>query len=60
MGKLFVIMGKSATGKDTLYKKIKERHPELKEIVTYTTRPIRKGETFGKEYFLSPKKRCMR
>lgn len=55
MGKLFVIMGKSATGKDTLYKKIKERHPELKEIVTYTTRPIRKGETYGKEYFFVSK-----
>ncbi len=55
MGKLFVIMGKSATGKDTLYKRIKERHPELKEIVTYTTRPIRKGETYGKEYFFVSK-----
>lgn len=55
MGKLFVIMGKSATGKDTLYKKIKERHPELIEIVTYTTRPIRKGETYGEEYFFVSK-----
>lgn len=51
MGKLFVIMGKSATGKDSLYKKIIERHPELQEIVTYTTRPIREGETHGKEYY---------
>ena len=51
MGKLFVIMGKSATGKDSLYKKIIGRHPELQEIVTYTTRPIREGETHGKEYY---------
>ncbi len=51
MGKLFVIMGKSATGKDSLYQAILERHPELREIVTYTTRPIRAGETYGKEYF---------
>lgn len=51
MGKLFVIMGKSASGKDSIYKKIVERHPELKEVVTYTTRPIRAGETYGKEYF---------
>ncbi len=50
MGKLFVIMGKSATGKDSLYQEIVTRHPELKEIVSYTTRPIRAGETYGKEY----------
>ncbi len=51
MGRLFVIMGKSATGKDSLYQEIVKRHPELHEIVTYTTRPIRAGETYGKEYF---------
>ncbi|MDY3775452.1 MAG: guanylate kinase [Eubacterium sp.] len=51
MGKLFVIMGKSATGKDSLYQKIVEDFPDLKEVVTYTTRPIRAGETYGKEYF---------
>lgn len=55
MGKLFVIMGKSATGKDSLYKKILENHPELKEIVSYTTRPIRAGETYGKEYYFVTK-----
>lgn len=51
MGRLFVIMGKSATGKDSLYNKIVEKHPELHRIITYTTRPIREGETFGKEYY---------
>lgn len=51
MGKLFVIMGKSATGKDSLYQRIVEDFPGLKEVVTYTTRPIRAGETYGKEYF---------
>lgn len=55
MGKLFVIMGKSATGKDSLYQAIVERHPELQQIVTYTTRPIRAGETYGKEYFFVSK-----
>lgn len=55
MGKLFVIMGKSATGKDSLYRRIVERHPELKEVVTYTTRPIRAGETYGKEYYFVSK-----
>lgn len=51
MGRLFVIMGKSATGKDSLYNEIVERHPELHRIITYTTRPIRERETFGKEYY---------
>lgn len=55
MGKLFVIMGKSATGKDSLYQELVKRNPELHEIVSYTTRPIRAGETYGKEYFFVSK-----
>ena len=51
MGKLFYLMGKSASGKDTIYKKVKEEMPELKPIVIYTTRPIREGETEGVEYY---------
>lgn len=43
-------MGKSASGKDTIYKKIKEKFPQLKTIVIYTTRPIRSNETEGVEY----------
>lgn len=50
MGKIFYLMGKSASGKDTIYKKIKEQLPELKTIVIYTTRPIREGEREGVEY----------
>ena len=50
MGKLIVLMGKSASGKDTIYKKVKEQMPELKTIVIYTTRPIREGEQNGREY----------
>lgn len=57
MSKIFYLMGKSASGKDTIYKKIKETMPELKTIVIYTTRPIRKGETEGVEYhFVDEKK----
>ena len=44
-------MGKSASGKDTIYKKVKEQLPELKTIVIYTTRPIREGERDGVEYY---------
>ncbi len=52
MGKIFCIMGKSASGKDTIYKNLLDRKiPELKKIVLYTTRPIRAGETEGREYY---------
>ncbi len=52
MGKIFVIMGKSATGKDTIYKHLMEQKDcALKKVVIYTTRPIRSGETEGTEYF---------
>lgn len=50
MGKLFVFMGKSASGKDTLYRMVRERHPELYPVVPYTTRPMRAGETEGEAY----------
>ena len=50
MGKIFYIMGKSSSGKDTIYKKLSERMPELQRIVPYTTRPIRDGVQEGVEY----------
>lgn len=52
MSKIFIIMGKSSTGKDTIYKKlIEKKELNLKTIVSYTTRPIRQNETNGVEYF---------
>ncbi len=53
MGKIFYIMGKSAVGKDTVYKEILKMLPELKTVVPYTTRPIRTGEQNGKEYYFT-------
>ena len=50
MSKIFYLMGKSASGKDTIYKRIREAMPELQPVVIYTTRPIRAGETEGVEY----------
>ena len=50
MGKIFMIMGPSSSGKDTIYKKIKELYPELKEIILYTNRPIRENEIDGVNY----------
>lgn len=50
MGRIYYIMGKSATGKDTVYKEIRVCRPDLRTIVPYTTRPIREGEINGVEY----------
>ncbi len=51
MGKLFYIMGKSASGKDTIYRELLIRKKQmLKKLVIYTTRPIRDGEEDGREY----------
>ena len=49
MGKIVYLMGKSASGKDTLYDRL------LKDgfgqpIVMYTTRPVRSGEKDGEAY----------
>lgn len=51
MGKIYYLMGKSSSGKDTLFKKlIEDEVLALKTIVGYTTRPMREGETEGIEY----------
>lgn len=51
MGKIFYILGKSSTGKDTIYKNILEdKELGLRDIILYTTRPIRDGEIDGKSY----------
>ncbi|WP_303838460.1 guanylate kinase [Ruminococcus flavefaciens] len=49
MNHIFYIMGKSSSGKDTVYSRILE-DIELVPIVLYTTRPIRAGEHEGVEY----------
>ena len=38
MGKIVYLMGKSSTGKDTLYKRLVQENPfDLKRIISYTT-----------------------
>ena len=53
---IFCLMGKSATGKDTIHRKIREKlsrpgAPDVGEVVPYTTRPIRTGEENGVNYW---------
>lgn len=51
MGKIFCLMGKSSSGKDTIYRELFKRQDiSLKKIIPYTTRPIREGEEEGREY----------
>ena len=57
MGKIFYIMGKSASGKDTIYKELIEKMPQFHSIVPYTTRPMREGEKDGVEYFFVDQER---
>lgn len=58
MSKLFCIMGKSASGKDTIYKQlIQDKVLNLRTVVSYTTRPMREGEQDGVEYHFVTGKR---
>ncbi|MBO5474744.1 MAG: guanylate kinase [Lachnospiraceae bacterium] len=51
MGKIICLMGRSSSGKDTIYKKLLEdKQMSFKTIVPYTTRPVRDGEREGVEY----------
>lgn len=52
MGKIVLLMGKSASGKDLVQQKlIKENKFNFKQIIMHTTRPKRSGEIDGREYF---------
>lgn len=61
MGRLFYLMGKSATGKDHIYRDLKEDASlKLQPLVIYTTRPMRRGEQEGREYFFTDEKELAR
>lgn len=47
---LFIITGKTASGKDTLIAKILEKYPNLRKVLTTTTRALRKEEKNGIHY----------
>ena len=52
MGKIYCMMGKSASGKDTIYNRLLAMEElKLRRVVPYTTRPMRSGETDGETYF---------
>lgn len=52
MGKIFCLMGKSSSGKDTIFKQlIDDTELNLSPVISYTTRPIRHNENHGVEYY---------
>ena len=57
MGKIFCVMGKSASGKDTIYRELlAHKELSLRRVIPYTTRPIRDGEVDGDTYFFCSEK----
>ena len=50
MRKLYVIMGKSGSGKDSVFKELLNKFPKLKKVLLYTSRPPRHGEEDGVDY----------
>lgn len=58
MGKIFYIMGKSASGKDHIYSRLlANERLNLKRLILYTTRPARQNEKNGKEYFFTDERK---
>jgi len=49
-GLIFVLVGPGGTGKNTLMNKIMERHDNIKQLATATTRPMRPGEQQNREH----------
>lgn len=50
-----IVIGKSASGKDTYFRKQLKGNVALTPVVSYTSRPMRDGEVNGREYFFVTK-----
>lgn len=50
-GELIIISGTTCAGKDTVVKKLLENDSNLNLSISYTSRPIRKGEKDKKDYY---------
>jgi len=52
MSVLYLVMGKSASGKDTIFQRLKQDSSlRFKTMIPYTTRPKREGEVSGEQYY---------
>lgn len=52
-GLLIVVSGPSGAGKGTICDELRKRFPQINYSISMTTRPARKGEVDGKNYFFS-------
>jgi len=50
-GILFVLVGPSGAGKNTLMKRVQAHFPDLNQLATMTTRAPREGEQHGREHW---------
>lgn len=58
---MLILCGKSGSGKDTIATEILKKHPEdTTRLVSYTSRPMRDGETEGREYFFISKEEFLK
>lgn len=52
MSRIFYLMGKSASGKDSIYQELM-KYFSFEKIIMYTTRPMRQGEKDGVQYWFT-------
>lgn len=50
-GTLFIVSAPSGAGKTSLLRRLKEELPGLVISVSHTTRPMRPGEVYGRDYY---------
>lgn len=48
---IIVLLGKGGSGKDTVMNMIAKEYKNVQTVVSHTTRPMRKGEIEGKNYY---------
>ena len=57
---IFCILGKSSVGKDTLINRLTTLNCDLTKVIPTTTRPPRKYEKDGRDYYFTDRKSFMR
>ena len=57
--KLICLLGGAAVGKDTIRNKLLEKHEDLIEATSHTTRPMRATENGSEYYFIQEEERMV-
>lgn len=55
--KILVLSGPTGSGESTITKEIVSRHPVFQRLITATSRPMRKGESEGVDYYYFSKEK---